>query len=217
MSKKSKTSEINDIIDSSYAEPDYSNDYNDEVNNFRFRNSYHSSRDNGNPFSKISTISPLAFAPAPAPAPATTCQTNPSNIFMKYTCTRANTENVDKSLATPTKTEIKNIEEEFPSLGGSKKSIASAPVPVPVPIPIPMNFKKIVETKKPVEVQAQVAQTKPKSNQGDYYNRFKVYEQVKYYSEKTAISKIYSSGYSDDEDIDDMDDMDDVYNYDDDE
>ena len=72
-----------------------------------------------------------------------------------------------------------------------------------------MNFKKIVETKKPVEVQQQAVQQKSRQKHDDYYDRLKVYEEVKYYSEKSARSKIYRSGYSDDEDVDDFDDMDD--------
>ena len=76
-----------------------------------------------------------------------------------------------------------------------------------------MNFKKIVETKKPVEVQQQVVQQKSRQKNDDYYDRFKVYEEVKYYSEKSARSKIYRSGYSDDEDVD-VDDLDDMDDYD---
>ena len=190
MSKKSKTSEINDIIDSSYTEPDYSsgNAYYDEVDEHRRRNTQNSGfGGGGNTFSKIS------ITRTPAPAPASASHTNTSNMFMKYTgaCTGTNTnaESGDKSAVTPK--EIKNTEDEFPSLGGSKKSIAPK-------MSAPMNFKKIVETKKPVEVTPQVIHTKPKHD--DYYNRFKVYEEVKYYSEKTARSKIYSGAYSDDDD-----------------
>ena len=196
MSKKSKTSEINDIIDSSYVEANYSysNEYYDEVDSHRPRNTCHNTGNGGNPFSKISSI---RAPPSPISAtPVTTSHANTSNIFMKYT---GNTNTAgDNPVATPK--EIKNTEDEFPSLGGGgrKKTNVLATPPL-------MNFKKIVETKKPIEVQQQVVQSK----RDDYYNRFKVYEEVKYYSEKTARSKIYRSGYSDDEDVDDLDDMDD--------
>lgn len=219
MSKKSKTSEINDIIDSSYAEADYScgSEYYDEVDSHRHRNTYSSGFNSfggggggGNPFSKISTICAPApesgFGSTPTLAytpPSHTTTTNSSNIFMKYT---GNTNTAsDKSIATPNNVEIKNTEDEFPSLGGgggSKKPIATK-------IPAPMNFKKIVETKKPIEVQQQAVRPTPKPRYDSYYDRFKVYEEVKYYSEKNAKSKIYRTGCSDDEDVDDMDDMDD--------
>ena len=130
---------------------------------------------------------------------------------MKYAGgVKMNTENVDKPVATPKPTEIKNTEDEFPSLGGSKKTKSMAPA---APAATAMNFKKIVETKKPVEiVQPQVAQvkTKPKSNT----NYYKSYEEVKYYSEKSAMSRIYTGGYSDDE-YDIYDDVDDSNYYDD--
>jgi len=197
MSKKSKTSEINDIIESSYTEPDYScgNEYYDEVDRHRYRNTHNNGfggNGSGSPFSKISITS------ASAPAPAS--HTNTSNIFMKYANTNANAENGAKSAATPNSKEVKNIEDEFPSLGGSKKPNTQA-ISAPT-----MNFKQIVETKKQVEVTPQVVHTKPKHD--DYYNRFKVYEEVKYYSEKTARSKIHSIAYSDEDDgnYDDDDD-----------
>jgi len=200
MSKKSKTSEINDIIDSSYTEPDYSygNDNYDEINVYRNINTHQNlngGSGSGNSFSKITT----ARAP----------NSNTSNIFMKYTGTSTSTstftnaENIDKH-ATHIK-EIKNVEDEFPSLGGcsiqNKKHYT--------PLHAPMNFKKIVETKKTIEVQPQLVHPTPKHD--DYYNRFKAYEEVKYYSEKKARSKIYSTTYSDDEDRgdDDGDDYDD--------
>jgi hypothetical protein len=193
MSKKSKTGEINDIIESSYTEPDYScgNEYYDEVDRHRYRNTHNNGfggNGSGSPFSKISITS----------APAPISNTNTSNIFMKYANTNTSAENGTKSAGTPNSKEVKNIEDEFPSLGGSKKpntQTISAPT---------MNFKKIVETKKPVEVTPQVVHTKPKHD--DYYNRFKVYEEVKYYSEKTARSKIHSIAYSDEDDGDDGDD-----------
>ena len=190
MSKKDKTSEINDIIDSSYTEADYScgSEYYDEVDSHRRRNTYNNSFGNNgsNPFSKISSIRPPVTS-----TNALTSQTNTSNIFMKYT---SNTNNAsDKSATTPSYVEIKNTEDEFPSLGGSKKPNAQS-------ISAPMNFKKIVETKKPLEVTPQIVHIKPKH--ADYYDRFKIYEDVKYHSEKTARSKIYSSVYSDEDDGD---------------
>jgi hypothetical protein len=201
MSKKNKISEINDIIDSSYTEPDYSygNDNYDEINVYRNINRHQNLNGgscSGNSFSKITT----ARAP----------NSNTSNIFMKYTSASTSAtihaENVDKH-ATHIK-EIKNVEDEFPSLGGcsiqNKKHYT--------PLHAPMNFKKIVETKKTIEVQPQVFHPTPKHD--DYYNSFKAYEEVKYYSEKKARSKIYSTAYSDDEDRgdDDDDDDDDDYN-----
>ena len=192
MSKKTKTSEFNDIINSSYTNPDYScgNEYYDEIDDHRRRTTYGGGGGGGNPFSKIS----IAYAPAPALAP--TSHANTGNIFLKYTNatnTNTNTENGVKSAATPNSKEVKNIEDEFPSLGGSKKPNTQS-------ISAPMNFKKIVETKKPLEVTPQVVHIKPKH--ADYYDRFKIYEDVKYHSEKTARSKIYSSVYSDEDDGD---------------
>lgn len=204
MSKKDKTSEINDIIDSSYTEADYScgSEYYDEVDSHRPRNTYNNSFGNNgsNPFSKISSIRPPFTS-----TNALTSQANTSNIFMKYTSNINNAS--DKSAATPSYVEIKNTEDEFPSLGGG--SGIGPKKPVAPKIQAPMNFKKIVETKKPVEVQQQVVQQKSRQKHDDYYDRLKVYEEVKYYSEKSARSKIYRSGYSDDEDVDDFDDMDD--------
>ena len=219
MSKKSKTSEINDIIDSSYTEADYNSGskYYDEVDSHQSINTHNkgfggNGGGGGNPFSKISITRASAPAPAPAPEsvpaptlaytpPSHTTITNSSNMFMKYT---GNTNTTgDKSAATtPNHIEIKNTEEEFPSLGGCKKPIAPK-------TPAPMNFKKIVETKNPVEVQQQAVRPSLKPKHDEYYDHFKVYEEVKYYSEKTAKSKIYSNRYSDDEDMDDMDDYDD--------
>lgn len=215
MSKKSKTSEINDIIDSSYAEADYSNDsYDDIYHSRRYRNTYNADANiNINPFSKITTIRQPAPASSPAYASAATStnHANTSNIFMKYTGgSNQNSENGDKSAGTPNSMQIKNTEEEFPSLGGSKKPVAQASIPVPVPLPVAMNFKKIVETKKPVEiVQPQIAQAKSKPNTNR--NHYRAYEEVKYYSEKTAMSKIRRGKYSDDED--EIDDDDDDNNY----
>ena len=201
MSKKSsKTSEINDIIDSSYAEPDYSydNDYYDNVDNRRYANASRSSYDN--PFSKVSTSTtrPPPFATSTFASTSTSTSSSSSNIFMKYTGgVKMNTENVDKSVATPKPIEIKNTEDEFPSLGGSKKSVA--------PAPAAMNFKKVVETMKPMEVVQPPLKTKPKSNANHYMS----YEELKYYSDKTARSRIHRGAYSDDDDDDDDDDMDD--------
>jgi hypothetical protein len=198
MSKKTKTSEFNDIINSSYTNPDYScgNEYYDEIDDHRRRTTYGGGggggggSGGGNPFSKIS----IAYAPASAP----TSHANTGNIFLKYAnTTNTNAENGAKSAATPNIKEVKNIEDEFPSLGGSKKQHTQT-------ISAPMNFKKIVETKKPVEVAPQVVHTKPKH--ADHYDRFKIYEDVKYHSEKTARSKIYSSAYSDEDDGDGDDD-----------
>lgn len=214
MSKKSKTSEINDIIDSSYTEADYSNDsYDDIYHSRRYRNTYNPDG-NINPFSKITTIRQPAPAPAYASAATSANYTNSSNVFMKYTGgSNQNSENGDKSAGTPNSIQIKNTEEEFPSLGGSKKPVAQAPVSVHVPVA--MNFKKIVETKKPIEiVQPQIAQSKPKLNTNR--NQYRAYEEVKYYSEKTARSKIRRGKYSDDEDEIDDDDDDNNNYYDDD-
>lgn len=227
MSKKSKTSEINDIIDSSYAEPDYSyaNDHHESVDSRQYRNTntntntQRSSYDNGNgsntginPFLKPSNTYP----PAPVSAPANTshANTNTSNIFMKYTGgskTNTNTENVDKSVATPRQTEIKNTEDEFPSLGGSKRFVAS--VPTPTPAPAAMNFKKIVETKKPVEIVVQPQLAQAKTNSRSNASQYKSYEELKYYSEKSAKSRIYGGGYSDDDMDDEMEDEMDNNNY----
>ena len=202
MSKKSKTSEINDIIDSSYTEADYSsgNKYYDEVDSHRCRNTHNngfggSGCGGGNPFSKISITRSPAPGPTLAYTPAShTTTTNSSNMFMKYT---GNTNTAsDKSAATPNHIEIKNTEDEFPSLGGCKKTIAPK-------TPAPMNFKKIVETKNPVEVQQQAVRPSLKPKHDEYYDHFKVYEEVKYYSEKNAKSKIYSKTYSDDDEEDD--------------
>ena len=206
MSKKSKTSEINDIIDSSYTEADYSNDsYDDVYHSRRYRNTYNPDGNIGNinPFSKITTIRQAATSAN---------HTNSSNVFMKYTGgSNQNSENGDKSAGTPNSMQIKNTEEEFPSLGGSKKPV----VQVPVSVPVAMNFKKIVETKKPIEiVQPQIAQSKPKLNTNR--NQYRAYEEVKYYSEKTARSKIRRGKYSDDEDEIEDDDDDNNYYYDDD-
>lgn len=210
MSKKDKTSEINDIIDSSYTEADYScgSEYYDEVDNHLRRNTYNNSFGNNgsNPFSKISSIRPPVTSTNALTSQANT--SNTSNIFMKYTSNINNAS--DKSAATPSYVEIKNTEDEFPSLGGGVGGSGIGPKkPVAPKIQAPMNFKKIVETKKPVEVQQQVVQQKSRQKHDDYYDRLKVYEEVKYYSEKSARSKIYKSGYSDDEDVDDFDDMDD--------
>jgi hypothetical protein len=211
MSKKDKTSEINDIIDSSYTEADYSynNEYYDEVDSHRRRNTSHNGGGGGgsgssNPFSKISSV---RASPASVSTPTlhtnasnatnATNATSATNIFMKYTGNAGNNNTNttgDKSIAIPK--EIKNTEDDFPSLGGCKK-------PTILATPAPMNFKKIVETKKPVEVQQQVVQQKSRPKHDDYYNGFKVYEQVKYYSEKNAKSKIYSKTYSDDDEDDD--------------
>ena len=208
MSKKTKTSEFNDIINSSYTNPDDScgNEYYDEIDDHRRRTTHNGGGggggggSSGNPFSKIS----IAYAPASAPAP--TSHTNTSNIFLKYTNANANAnanaENGAKSAATPNYKEVKNIEDEFPSLGGSKKPSTQS-------ISAPMNFKKIVETKKTLEVTPQIVHIKPKHT--DYYDRFKIYEDVKYHSEKTARSKIYSSAYSDEDNGNGDDDDDDDY------
>ena len=204
MSKKSKTSEINDIIDSSYTEADYSSGskYYDDVDSHRSINTHNngfgvsgSGCGGGNPFSKISITRSPAPGPTLAYTPAShTTTTNSSNMFMKYT---GNTNTAsDKSAATPNHIEIKNTEDEFPSLGGCKKTIAPKK-------PAPMNFKKIVETKKPMEEQQQAVRPVSIQKYDGYYDRFKIYEEVKHYSEKTAKSKIYSNRYSDDEDMED--------------
>ena len=65
-----------------------------------------------------------------------------------------------------------------------------------------MNFKKVVETRKPMEVVQPPLKTKPKSNANHYTS----YEELKYYSNKTAISRIHRGAYSDDDMDDDMDD-----------
>lgn len=219
MSKKSKTTEINDIIDSSYAEPDYD----DEIDNHRYKNTsrgYYESSETGvgngsiNPFLKNSKTRICSFSTTPMPstnvsisslASHATASASSANIFMKYTSPKTNTESGDMLMATTPQQpkEIKNTEEEFPSLGGCKKSTPLTPAS--------MNFKKVVETKRMVEVQPQVVQTKPNcEDYSTHSRRLKAYEEVKYYSERTARSKIYSGVYSDDDDDDEyIDDYDD--------
>ena len=224
MSKKSKTSEINDIIDSSYAEPDYD----EETDSHHYRNTRRGYYESGgtdtgnsgfNPFLKnnntrtpsfVTTSTPATSVPISSLASHASTGASSSNIFMKYTSPKTNTESSVKSVSTTTSIskEIKNTEEEFPSLGGAKKTTIQTPAP--------MNFKKVVETKKVTEVQPQVVQTKPKCD--DYStrsHRLKAYEEVKYYSERTARSKIHRNGYSDNDNDDDDEYVDD-YDYDDD-
>ena len=210
MSKR-KTNDLHDIIDTAFVAADYShgNGYYDEINDYKSKNTHTNAntRPYTGSFSKIST-NPLA-------------NENNSNIFLKYSSDKntglkqdsiKNIESIENS-----KREIKITEDEFPSLGcgnQSKKTNTNTSTNTNTNTSTnpPMNFKKIVETKKPVEIQQQQQQQHQQQQQqkhDDYFNRFKIYEEVKYYSEKNARNKIYNEIDSDnDYDQDDYADND---------
>ena len=129
MSRRGKTSEISDIIESSYTETDYShgNGYYDEINDYKSKNTHTNAntRPYTGSFSKIST-NPLA-------------NENNSNIFLKYSSDKntglkqdsiKNIESIENS-----KREIKITEDEFPSLGCGNQSKKTNTSTNP-----PMNF-----------------------------------------------------------------------------
>jgi len=192
MSRKGKSHEINDIIDTAYTETDYShgNGFYDEIRDYkRPRNMCGF---NGLPQSQSQPSS----QPSSQPPADTKLE---KNMFLKYSQNDTSVKNND------TLVEKKMVvdDENFPSLGGFK---SNASIANPVKQYASLNFKKVVTT--PLAIPTENANvnsnTKEHSSYRNSYhnksNSFLMYHHIKDNSEKIARYRMENDYSSDDDD-----------------
>lgn len=178
MSRKGKSHEINDILDTAFTETDYShgNGFYDEIRD------YQRPRNTGGLRNLTQT------------------QTSPDtksdkNMFLKYsqndTTIKNNDSTIDKQIVVD--------DDNFPSLGGKKSNVSTS-----TQKPAGLNFKKVVTT--PVTIPIENTNTNTKEqylSHNTYYNkstRYMMYHHIKDNSEKIARYKMENEYSSDNDD-----------------
>ena len=210
MSRKGKTHEITDILDSAYTETDYShgNGYYDEIRDYqRPRNTIPNHNTNN-----VGVLHSLAQASS---------NTKPEkNMFLKYSQndttngTGANTgTNTGTSTNTNTGTNPKMLVDydNFPSLGG-KPNTSKLPSSLPTSNQSKcLDYKKVVTTPSPIAVPVPLpanqrgAPVQEQSSQNNYttpnkLNRYFMYNNIKDNSEKSARLRMENEYSSDNDD-----------------
>ena len=211
MSRKGKTHEITDILDSAYTETDYShgNGYYDEIRDYqRPRNTVPNHNTNN-----VGILHSLAQASS---------NTKPEkNMFLKYSQndtingTSNNTNNISNntnntSSNTGTNPNMLVDYDNFPSLGG-KPNTSKLPSSLPTSNQSKcLDYKKVVTAPSPIQVPVIVnprgASVQEQSLQNNYttpnkLNRYFMYNNIKDNSEKSARLRMdneYSSDNDDD-------------------
>jgi hypothetical protein len=189
MSRKGKSHEINDILDTAFTETDYShgNGYYDEIRDYqRPRNT--------NVFRNLSQTQKVA--------PTTTADTkSDKNMFLKYSQNDTTVKNND----TPIDKQIVVDDDNFPSLGGAKpKTFTSVQQSNKC-----LNFKKVVTTctTMPTDVtntntNTNINTKESGSSLNTHYNkstRYMMYHNIKDNSEKIARYRMENEYSSDDD------------------
>jgi hypothetical protein len=194
MSRKGKSHEINDIIDTAFTETDYShgNGFYDEIRD------YNRPRNTGGFRSLTQTQTP------------TTADTKTEkNMFLKYSQNDTSVKNND----TPTDKQMMVDDANFPSLGGAKSKTAASTATAPAKQPVCLNFKKIVTTPLAIPTENANANANANSNSNlntkeqsssrnsyhNKYNSFLMYHHIKDNSEKIARYRMENDYSSDDD------------------
>ena len=181
MSRKGKSHEINDIIDTAFTETDYShgNGYYDEIRDYRRSkntNSFRNLPQNQTPVTPVDTKLE-------------------KNMFLKYSQNDTTIKNNDTQIDKQADKEIVVNEDNFPSLGGGKPKVTA------IHQPACLNFKKVVTTT--LTVPTENMNTKEKSPSRNPYNkpsRYLMYHHIKDNSEKIARYKMENEYSSDNDD-----------------
>ena len=181
MSRKGKSHDINDILDTAFTETDYShgNGYYDEIRDYqRPRNT--------NVFRNLSQTQ--------KPAPTTTVDTkSDKNMFLKYSQNDTTVKNND----TPIDKQIVVDDDNFPSLGGAKPKTSTSVQQSNKCL----NFKKVVTTC--ITIPTEDTNTKePCASWNTHYNkstRYMMYHNIKDTSEKIARYRMENEYSSDDD------------------
>jgi hypothetical protein len=185
MSRKSKSHEINDIIDTAYTETDYSlgNGFYDEIRDYkRPRNT---------------DVYNCLSQPRPHPHPPADTKLE-KNMFLKYSQNNTSVKNnntlVEKNVVVD--------DDNFPSLGGFKSNSSAEN---PVNQQASLNFKKVVTTSLAIPTENANVNSNTKdqsSSQNSYhnkYNSFIMYHHIKDNSEKIARYRMENDYSSDDD------------------
>jgi hypothetical protein len=188
MSRKGKSHEINDIIDTAFTETDYShgNGFYDEIRD------YNRPRNTG------------GFRSLTQTQTQTTADTKTEkNMFLKYSQNDTSVKNND------TQNEKQMIVDDanFPSLGGAKSKTAASTATAPTKQPVCLNFKKIITT--PLAIPTENANANSNANtkeqsssRNSYHNKsnsFLMYHHIKDNSEKIARYRMENDYSSDDD------------------
>ena len=188
MSRKGKSHEINDIIDTAFTETDYShgNGFYDEIRD------YNRPRNTGGFRSLTQT-------------PTTADTKSDKNMFLKY----SQNDTVVKNNDTPTDKQMMVDDANFPSLGGAKPKAAATTATAPAKQPVCLNFKKIITT--PLAIPTENANANANANantkeqsssRNSYHNKsnsFLMYHHIKDNSEKIARYRMENDYSSDDD------------------
>ena len=189
MSRKGKSHEINDIIDTAFTETDYShgNGFYDEIRD------YNRPRNTGGFRSLTQTQTPADTK-------------SEKNMFLKY----SQNDTVVKNNDTPTEKQMMVDDANFPSLGGAKPKAAATTATAPAKQPVCLNFKKIVTTPLAIPTESANANANANSNtkeqsssRNSYHNKsnsFLMYHHIKDNSEKIARYRMENDYSSDDDD-----------------
>ena len=182
MSRKGKSHEINDIIDTAFTETDYShgNGFYDEIRD------YNRPRNTGG-------FRSLTQTPA---------DTKPDkNMFLKY----SQNDTVVKNNDTLTEKQVVVDDANFPSLGGAKPKAVATTSTAPAKQPACLNFKKIITTPLAIPTESANANANTKeqsSSRNSYHNKsnsFLMYHHIKDNSEKIARYRMENDYSSDDD------------------
>jgi len=190
MSRKGKSHEINDIIDTAFTETDYShgNGFYDEIRD------YNRPRNTGG-------FRSLTQTQTQTQTPTTTDTKTEKNMFLKYSQNDTSVKNND----TPTDKQMMVDDANFPSLGGAKSKVTTATAPAKQPVYL--NFKKIITT--PLAIPTENANANSNANtkeqsssRNSYHNKsnsFLMYHHIKDNSEKIARYRMENDYSSDDD------------------
>ena len=190
MSRKGKSHEINDIIDTAFTETDYShgNGFYDEIRD------YNRPRNTGG-------FRSLTQTQTQTQTPTTADTKSEKNMFLKYSQNDTSVKNND----TPNEKQMMVDDANFPSLGGAKSKAATATAPTKQPVCL--NFKKIITT--PLAIPTENANANSNANtkeqsssRNSYHNKsnsFLMYHHIKDNSEKIARYRMENDYSSDDD------------------
>ena len=183
MSRKGKSHEINDILDTAFTETDYShgNGFYDEIRDHQRARNTNGSR---------------VLSQMQTPASTSVDTKSEKNMFLKYSQNDTSVKNNDM----PIDKHILVDDDNFPSLGGAKPKPSSAQQSNKS-----LNFKKIV-TSLAIPIQDTNTNTNTKeqsmsrSTQYTKSNRYMMYNNIKDNSEKIARYKMENEYSSDNDD-----------------
>ena len=194
MSRKGKSHEINDIIDTAFTETDYShgNGFYDEIRD------YNRPRNTGG-------FRSLTQTQTQTQTQTTSDTKTEKNMFLKYSQNDTSVKNND----TQNEKQIVVDDDNFPSLGGAKPKTPASTAPAKQPVSL--NFKKIVTTPLAIPTESANANANSNSNvntkeqsssRNSYHNKskgFLMYHHIKDNSEKIARYRMENDYSSEDD------------------